>query len=39
MFICSHTASTAAGNNGVEVLVDGLSFGFASGMAPRAQYV
>ncbi|KAI5079743.1 hypothetical protein GOP47_0005222 [Adiantum capillus-veneris] len=33
----THTASTAAGNNGVEVIVDGLSFGFASGMAPRAH--
>ncbi|MCO5548281.1 hypothetical protein L7F22_001738 [Adiantum nelumboides] len=33
----THTASTAAGNNGVEVVVDGLNFGFASGMAPRAH--
>ncbi|KAH7301437.1 hypothetical protein KP509_23G026500 [Ceratopteris richardii] len=33
----THTASTAAGNNGVEVKVDGISFGFASGMAPRAH--
>eukprot|EP00250_Pteridium_aquilinum_P018288 c24024_g2_i1 orf=141-2642(-) len=33
----THTASTAAGNNGVEVIVDGMNFGFASGMAPRAH--
>lgn len=32
-----HTASTAAGNNHVAVKVDGVHYGFASGMAPRAQ--
>ncbi|KAH7443743.1 hypothetical protein KP509_02G049100 [Ceratopteris richardii] len=33
----THTASTAAGNHNVAVEVNGLSFGFASGMAPRAH--
>eukprot|EP00249_Psilotum_nudum_P002715 c15839_g1_i1 orf=1785-3449(-) len=33
----SHTASTAAGNHGVPVVVDGFYFGNASGMAPRAR--
>ena len=32
----SHTASTAAGNNGVRVRIEGQSFGRASGMAPAA---
>ncbi|GAB4857687.1 hypothetical protein Ancab_015593 [Ancistrocladus abbreviatus] len=32
----SHTASIAAGNNGVPVIVNGYNYGFASGMAPRA---
>lgn len=32
-----HTASTAAGNNDVSVNVDGLTYGIASGIAPRAQ--
>ena len=35
----SHVASTAAGNTGVSVLVNGFLYGRASGMAPRAQYV
>ncbi|CAM6049035.1 unnamed protein product [Sphagnum compactum] len=33
----SHTASTAAGNHGVPVIVDGAFYGNASGMAPRAR--
>jgi len=33
----SHTASTAAGNHGVPVLVNGVFYGNASGMAPRAR--
>ncbi|KAL3627424.1 hypothetical protein CASFOL_028787 [Castilleja foliolosa] len=33
----SHVASTAAGNYGVPVVVDGFFFGRASGMAPRAR--
>ncbi len=33
----SHTSSTAAGNNGVDAVVDGNSLGFASGMAPNAR--
>ncbi|KAK6123920.1 hypothetical protein DH2020_042339 [Rehmannia glutinosa] len=33
----SHVASTAAGNFGVPVVVDGFFFGRASGMAPRAR--
>lgn len=33
----SHTTSVAAGNHGVPVTVDGLHFGNASGMAPRAH--
>ncbi len=33
----SHTASTAAGNYGVPVTIDGKSFGKASGMAPVAK--
>lgn len=33
----SHTASTAAGNSGVEAFVNGASNGFISGMAPRAR--
>ena len=32
-------ASTAAGNAGVSVVVNGFFYGHASGMAPRAQYV
>ena len=32
-----HTASIAAGNHGVPVIVSGHRFGNASGMAPRAQ--
>ncbi|GAB4857707.1 hypothetical protein Ancab_015613 [Ancistrocladus abbreviatus] len=32
----SHTASIAAGNNGVPVIVNGYNYGFASGMAPGA---
>jgi hypothetical protein len=32
----SHTASTAAGNNGVRVRIDGQNLGRASGMAPAA---
>lgn len=34
---CSHTASIAAGNHGIPVVVTGHHFGNASGMAPRAQ--
>lgn len=33
----SHTASTAAGNYGVDAVVDGASLGTVSGMAPRAR--
>ncbi|KAJ7559871.1 hypothetical protein O6H91_04G104400 [Diphasiastrum complanatum] len=33
----SHTASTAAGNNGVPVVLGGFNYGNASGMAPRAH--
>ena len=33
----SHTASTAAGNSGVDASVDGVSAGAISGMAPRAR--
>lgn len=34
---CRHTASIAAGNHGIPVVVSGHHFGNASGMAPRAQ--
>ena len=33
----SHTSSTAAGNNGVDAIVDGENLGAISGMAPRAR--
>lgn len=33
----SHTASTAAGNSGVNAIVNGVSVGTASGMAPAAR--
>jgi subtilisin family serine protease len=33
----SHTASTAAGDNGAPVTINGLSLGTASGMAPNAR--
>ena len=33
----THTASTAAGNNGVPVTVEGMDLGKASGMAPAAR--
>ncbi|KAL3654623.1 hypothetical protein CASFOL_001608 [Castilleja foliolosa] len=33
----THTAATAAGNHGIEVLVAGQCFGNASGMAPRSH--
>lgn len=33
----THTASTAAGNSGVPVVIAGMEFGLASGIAPRAQ--
>lgn len=33
----SHTASTAAGNSGVPVVIDGVEIGDASGIAPRAR--
>lgn len=33
----SHTASIAAGNNGIAVRMHGFEFGKASGMAPRAR--
>ncbi len=36
-FVVSHTASTAAGNHGVPVIVNGAFYGNASGMAPRAR--
>lgn len=32
-----HTASTAAGNYGVDAVIDGFSYGRISGMAPRAR--
>lgn len=32
-----HTASVAAGNHGIPVVVSGHHFGNASGMAPRSQ--
>lgn len=34
---CRHTASVAAGNHGIPVVVAGHHFGDASGMAPRAH--
>ncbi|XP_024362590.1 subtilisin-like protease SBT2.5 [Physcomitrium patens] len=33
----THTASTAAGNHGVPVIVNGANYGSASGVAPRAR--
>jgi subtilisin family serine protease len=33
----SHTASTAAGNHGVDAVINGVSVGSASGMAPAAR--
>lgn len=33
----SHTASTAVGNHGVEMTIEGRSFGAGSGMAPAAK--
>ncbi|HCT75942.1 MAG TPA: hypothetical protein DGT23_04985 [Micromonosporaceae bacterium] len=33
----SHTASTAAGNHGVDAVINGVSVGTASGMAPAAR--
>lgn len=33
----THTASTAAGNSGVPVVIAGMEFGLASGIAPRAH--
>jgi len=33
----SHTASTAAGNNGVDATVEGVDFGAISGVAPAAK--
>jgi len=33
----THTATTAAGNHGVDVVVDGVELGKASGMAPNAR--
>lgn len=33
----SHTAATAAGNYGVDAIVDGVNLGKLSGMAPRAR--
>lgn len=38
VIVCSHVASTAAGNHGVPVVVDGFFYGRASGMAPRARF-
>ncbi|KAL9250507.1 Subtilisin-like protease SBT2.6-like protein [Drosera capensis] len=38
LFIAIHTASTAAGNNGIPVRLHGYEFGKASGMAPRARH-
>ena len=35
--MCRHTASIAAGNHGIPVIVSGHHFGNASGMAPHAQ--
>lgn len=37
ILIFRHTASVAAGNHGVPVVVAGHHFGNASGMAPRSQ--
>ena len=37
ILIYRHTASIAAGNHGIPVVVAGHHFGNASGMAPRAQ--
>jgi hypothetical protein len=37
LVVDSHTASTAAGNHGVPVLVNGVFYGNASGIAPRAR--
>ncbi|XP_073119263.1 uncharacterized protein [Henckelia pumila] len=36
--VFSHVASTAAGNFGVPVVVDGFFYGRASGMAPKARF-
>lgn len=36
--LVSHTASTAAGNHQVPVIVNGFNYGNASGMAPGARY-
>lgn len=33
----SHVASTAAGNYGVPVILNNVTYGKASGMAPRAR--
>jgi subtilisin family serine protease len=35
----THTASTAAGNAGVEASIQGVSFGTVSGIAPRARVI
>ena len=35
----THTASTAAGNAGVEASISGVSFGTVSGIAPRARII
>ena len=35
--VTGHTASTAAGNNGVDAVINGGSVGSMSGMAPQAQ--
>ena len=35
----THTASTAAGNGGVEAFVQGSEFGSISGIAPRAHVI
>lgn len=37
LHIYRHTASIAAGNHGVPVIVSNYNFGNASGIAPRAQ--
>jgi hypothetical protein len=37
IFFFRHTASVAAGNHGIPVIVARHHFGNASGMAPRAQ--
>jgi len=37
ILIHRHTASIAAGNHGIPVVVAGHHFGNASGMAPRSQ--